>query len=65
MSTEDLKNQIFVGVVEDNNDPKRLGRCRVRVLNVFDDIAVDEIPWATPWKDLSGNQFDLPEVGKV
>jgi hypothetical protein len=65
MSTEELKHQIFVGVVEDNNDPKRLGRCRVRVLNVFDDIDVDEIPWATPWKDLSGNKFDLPEIGKV
>jgi hypothetical protein len=65
MSTEELKHQIFVGVVEDNNDPKRLGRCRVRVLNVFDDIPMDEMPWASPWKDLSGNQFDLPEVGKV
>jgi len=65
MSTEELKHQIFVGVVEDNNDPKRLGRCKVRVLNVFDDISVDEIPWATPWKDLSGGVFDLPAKGKV
>jgi len=65
MSTEELKHQIFVGVVEENNDPKRLGRCRVRVLNIFDDIPTDELPWATPWKDLSGNQFDLPEIGKV
>jgi len=62
---EDFKNKTFVGVVEDNNDPKKLGRCKVRVLNVFDEIPIEDIPWAAPWKDLNGNAFTVPDVGKV
>jgi hypothetical protein len=62
---ENFKNKTFVGVIEDNNDPKKLGRCRVRVLNVFDEIPIEDIPWATPWKDLNGNAFFVPDVGKV
>jgi hypothetical protein len=62
---EELRNRVFVGVVEDNNDPKKIGRCRVRVTNVFDDIPKEDIPWATPWKDLNGNSAFIPEVGKV
>ncbi len=59
------QNKTYIGVVEDNNDPKRLGRCRVRVFDVFDDLPVDDIPWASPWKDLNGNQYNLPEKGKI
>jgi len=62
---EDFKYKTFVGVVEDNNDPKKLGRCKVRVLNVFDEIPVEDIPWAAPWKDLNGNAFIVPDVGKI
>lgn len=65
MNRTELKGNIFVGTVEDNNDPKKLGRVRVRVLNVFDEIPVEDIPWAKPWKDLNGNQFLVPEKGKI
>ena len=65
MTTEDLKSRTFVGVVEDNMDPKRLGRCKVRITNVFDKIPTEDLPWASPWKDLNGNGLFLPEVGKV
>jgi LAS superfamily LD-carboxypeptidase LdcB len=65
MTRTELKEHIFVGVVEDNQDPKKLGRCKCRVMNVYDELPVEDIPWATPWKDLSGNQFLLPEKGKV
>lgn len=58
-------NLTYVGIVEENNDPKKLGRCRIRVIDVFDDIPLEDIPWATPWKDLNGNSFNLPEKGKV
>lgn len=58
-------NKTYVGVVEDNDDPKRLGRVKVRVLDVFDNLKVEDIPFATPWKDLNGNQFNVPENGKV
>ena len=55
----------YIGVVEDNEDPKRLGRVKVRVLDVFDNTKIEDIPWANPWKDLAGNDFALPEKGKV
>ena len=61
----ELKNQIFVGVVEDNEDPTKIGRIKVRVMNVYEDIPKEDLPWATPWKDLNGHMFILPEVGKV
>lgn len=58
-------NKTYLGVVEDNKDPKKNGRVRVRVMNVFDQIDKDDIPWAKPWKDLNGNAFNIPDVGKV
>jgi len=66
-------NKTYIGTVEDNNDPKKLGRCKIRVLDIFDEkdksdkyeISVEDIPWATPWKDVNGNNFNLPEKGKV
>ena len=65
MDSNKLKKETFLGVVVDNNDPNKLGRCKVKVFQVFDRLEVDDIPWATPWKDLNGNEFTLPEVGKI
>lgn len=65
MTVEQLKHHVFVGVVEDNNDPKRLCRIKVRVMNIFDGIPVEDIPWATPWKDTGGEKGGAPSVGKV
>ncbi len=59
------KSKTYIGIVEDNSDPKKLGRCRVRVVDIFDNIPVDDIPWASPWKDLNGNAFNVPEKGKI
>lgn len=58
-------SKMYLGVVEDNNDPKHLGRVRVRVQTVFDNIPTTDIPWAMPYKDVNGNQFSAPEIGKV
>jgi hypothetical protein len=58
-------NKTYVGVVEDNQDPDKMGRVKVRVMDVFDDIELEDIPFATPWKDLNGNGFNVPEKGKI
>ncbi len=55
----------YIGVVEDNNDPKKIGRVKVRVLDVFDNTPLEDIPWANPWKDLTGDNFRVPDKGKV
>ena len=48
---------IFRGVVEDNNDPEKAGRCRVRVfgihselkvMTILEGIPVEELLWAEP-----------------
>lgn len=58
-------NKTYVGFVEDNNDPEKIGRIKIRVMDVFDEMEIEDIPWAMPWKDLNGNSFNVPEVGKV
>ena len=49
--------KLYRAVVEDNKDPKKLGRCRVRVMNIFDEIPTEDLPWASAWKDLNGNSI--------
>jgi len=56
----------YIGTVEDIKDPTKDGRIKVRVIDIHsDDQELESIPWATPWKDLGGGQFSLPEIGKV
>jgi hypothetical protein len=44
--------QFFFGVVEDRNDPKELGRVRVRAFGIHSEdksaIPTDQLPWAFP-----------------
>lgn len=65
MHNPEISNKIFIGVVEKNDDPKRLGRVKVRIPLYYDEIDTDSIPWARPWKDLNGNEFSAPDVGKI
>ena len=59
-------NKTYLAIVEDNNDESRDGRVRVRVFNIHgDDIPVNQLPWASPWKDLNGNGSNVPEKGKI
>lgn len=55
----------YIGVVVDNTDPRRLGRVKVNVFSVYDSIPTEYIPYASPKKDLNGEEFRIPEVGKV
>ena len=42
----------WTGVVEDRDDPKQLGRCRIRILGYHSesktDIPTKDLPWAYP-----------------
>ena len=66
-------DKTYIGVVEDNNDPKKSGRCRIRVMDIFDgmnpdgtyQVKTEELPWSFPWKDLNGNAFNIPDIGKI
>jgi len=46
-----MMNQFYIAVVEDRNDPQKLGRVRVRVINVHSDdrksdVPIDSLPWS-------------------
>ena len=47
----------FVGVVEDRNDPKKVGRVRVRCLGyhteVHEDLKTADLPWAHPMNPIT------------
>ena len=61
----DLNNKIFIGVVENVYDKLRKGRIQVRVQSVFNDIPLEHIPWAEPYRSLDGRSFTVPAIGKV
>lgn len=60
---------IYRGKIVDNNDPDKLGRCRIQIYPMFYSIAADMLPWATPAFSLfSGagdgtGSFCVPDVG--
>ena len=62
---EPLMGKIYLGLVEDNVDPKRIGRLKIRVQSLMEDIEVRDLPWAHPFKDVSGKSFSIPGIGKI
>ena len=62
------EEQEYEGFVEDNNDPLKLGRIRVRT-DLYEDIDVEQLPWAYPTPNFFlGNSknaisWSVPEVG--
>ena len=62
---EDFSGKIYVGVVEDNVDPKRLGRCKVRIPFTYDVMPLENLPWASPYIEPNGKSFSVPPVGKI
>ena len=59
----------YFGIVVSNNDPDKLGRCRVRVYTLFSDtIKDDELPWFLPDFNFIGStvgSFVVPLVGTI
>lgn len=62
---------VHLGTIVDINDPLKQGRARVRVFGFFDDLEVDDIPWAEQISGLSfsssrGNgNISIPRVGSI
>ncbi len=56
---------LYVGIVEDNKDPKRDGRIKARIIGLFDQIPTEDIPWSSPFKETDGKSFHVPPIGKL
>ena len=57
----------YLGCVEDNNDPEKIGRIKVRVAP-FADLSTEDLPWAYPKLGSHGNSaeyggLNVPEIG--
>ena len=65
MRYEDLEHAEIPGVVMDVADPMKKGRVKVKVLNVYDTLSDDDIPWASPCKTVDGMEFRIPRKGQV
>lgn len=62
----------YLGVIVDVNDPLKQGRAKVRVFGVFDDLEVEDIPWAEPGTaseyfggGKGGGAVSIPRLGTV
>lgn len=57
----------FLGVVEDRDDPLKLGRVRVRIYNVHSSkqsrVATTDLPWATAMSPITGAPYN--KVGQA
>lgn len=57
----------YLGYVEDNKDPEKLGRVKVRVAP-YSDLKREDLPWASPMLGSCGNTasaggLNVPELG--
>jgi Type VI secretion system/phage-baseplate injector OB domain len=71
-SGEEQFTASYLGRVEDIKDPLYEGRCRVRVFSLFDDIPVEDLPWAVPYgkptffgQDARAGSISIPKVGAI
>jgi hypothetical protein len=61
----------LLGIVVDNADPLYQGRAKIKVFGFFEDVAVEDIPWAEQIAGLSfggeggGGNITIPRVGSV
>ena len=69
---QDLLDKQFLGIVVDIEDPKKEGRARVRVASLYDEIPVEDIPWAFPknrgtsfGQDGKGGSVSIPKLNSV
>lgn len=58
-----INSQLYFGIVEDRNDPLKLGRCRVRIAGLHThDMAIlptEDLPWATVLSPISNEDTTL------
>lgn len=54
----------YFGRVVDNKDPDKLGRIKVKVFNVFDELETEDLPYCLPDFSPSGEMV-IPTVGSL
>jgi hypothetical protein len=67
-----MSSKSYLGAIVDINDPLKQGRAKVRVFGIFDDLEVEDIPWAEPGTaseyfggGKGGGAVSIPRIGTV
>lgn len=58
----------YIGKVVDNKDPDKIGRCKIKVFGLFDEVADDDLPWAIGEQGFVGSlvgSFIVPPIGCI
>lgn len=63
----DPSTMSYLGLVEDNKDPEKVGRVKVRI-SLFSELSTEDLPWCYPMLGTHGNSaeyggLNVPEVG--
>lgn len=65
---EILKYGSFVGIVEENEDPDKKQRVRIRIPFLHGkstEIPTEALPWAQPFRDMNGLTCVIPDKAKI
>lgn len=65
---KNIQNGEWVGIVEDNIDPDKKQRVRIRIPYLhgdIKDIPTTSLPWAHPFRDNNGISFSVPDINKI
>lgn len=57
-----ISSHFYIGVVEDRNDPKKLGRLRVRIVSLHssnkEELPTKDLPWAYPIQSITSSAMN-------
>lgn len=64
---KELATMSYLGTVEDNNDPEKLGRVKVHIAP-YENLTTEQLPWSSPKAGSCGNSptncgMNIPEIG--
>ena len=65
LESDNLRETHWLGEVVSNEDPAKLGRCKVKVFGKFDKLTEEAIPWATPMNRDHVGSHSIPRVGDI
>lgn len=71
LGRDELLSREFLGQVVDNQDPEKIGRCKIKVFGLFDNLANEDLPWSNPKKapvfgqEGQGGSISIPKNGAI
>jgi hypothetical protein len=68
-STSNIKEtDRWTGKIINNDDPMKLGRCKIRIFGFYDELPESNLPWALPESSYTGSTYGtltVPEIGTI